>query len=259
MAIAAGSLAPDEGLIELGGEPVTGASPAGGAPARAVHRLPAPRPGPRPHRGREHRHVAARAVGTAGAGPGPGTAGPGRLHGRPGPAGGQPQRGPAPAARGGQGAGRRSQGADPGRADRLARRRGDRDPVRRAAPDGRRTGWPWSTSPTGWPRCASCASGSPCCATARCAAASPVAEVSDGQLLELIVGRAVTAEFPPKARPEPRVDASAGRRALLRPRLPRRDADRGRRGDRRAGRHRGQRAGRVPPRAGRPGPRDRPG
>ncbi len=67
-------------------------------------------------------------------------AGPGRLHGRPGPAGGQPERGPAPAARGGQVAGRRPGGADPGRADRLARRRRDRDPVRRAAPAGGQRG-----------------------------------------------------------------------------------------------------------------------
>ena len=86
-----------------------------------------------------------------------------------------------------------------------------------------------------------------------------VQDVSDAQLLELIVGRAVRAEFPAKAAARAgRRGAGAGRAELFRPRLPRRHADRVGRGDRRAGRDRGQRAERVPPRAGRAGPRDRP-
>ena len=66
--------------------------------------------------------------------------------------------------------------------------------VRDAAATGTRS----STSPTASPRCASSPTGSRSCATASCAAPSIVEEITDDELLALIVGRQLDSTFPPK-------------------------------------------------------------
>ena len=85
-----------------------------------------------------------------------------------------------------------------------------------------------------------------------------VTDITDAELLELIVGRAVTAEFPPKPAQRPARRACPRRPRALRPCLPRRHPDRRGRGDRRPRGNRRERAERVPPRARRPRPRERP-
>ncbi len=157
-----------------------------------------------------------------------------------------------PAARDREGARARVEGARPRRADRVAHARRERAPLRadprdprrrhrgrlHLAPPARGAG----ASPTG----------SPSCATARRAAPSQAADVSEGEILRLIIGRAVEQVFPEK-RSGTSTDCAAPRgRGPERARF--RDVgSAGRAGrDRRARRCRGQRPARVAARARRP-------
>ena len=170
-----------------------------------------------------------------------------------------PQRRPPTPTRARQGVRRVAAAADPRRADGAALagfRRAASSPPSASSP---RTGRPSSTSRTGSPRFARSPTGSPFCATERSGERPPSTDISDDDLLALIIGRTLEATFPPKHTSRPGEDAAAARRRAERARLRRRLVHRAQgrdRGHRRRGR---QRPARASPRARRPSAGDRDG
>ena len=115
------------------------------------------------------------------------------------------QRRPSAPARAGQGIRRSPEAADPRRADRSARRipsSASSTPSASSLRMGRRS----STSLTGSARFARSPTGSRCFETVRNRGTSAVKDISDGDLLALIIGRALEATFPPKRTAEPGED-----------------------------------------------------
>ena len=142
--------------------------------------------------------------------------------------------------------------AHPRRADGAALAGLRRAPLRPRPQACGRAERPSSTSRTASPRFARSPTGSPSCATARSAGPPPSRDITDAELLAMIIGRTLESTFPPKhIAARRRGAAAAGRRAeraRVRRRLVHRPQGRDRR-RRRRGRQRPERAPARPRRA----------